>query len=175
MAGALGISARSRAGRISIQGTTLGLMIVSSVIFSLAWIIFKRVALVEDFLTTSFWKYIGYVLMGLVLLVFVPPYRRQFFSVLRLNRGSVLAWNSINEIINIIALVMFSYAIILGPVALVSVVNGFQPLFVLVIGVLLTLFFPRVSRENIERRTIVQKIIFILIMLTGTYFLNRAV
>jgi hypothetical protein len=84
----------------------------------------------------------------------------------------VLSLNGVNEIINIIAKVAFNVASLLTPVTLVWIVNGLQPFFVFVYGVLLTVLLPKISQENITRKALLQKIVAIIVMFIGTYFVR---
>jgi flagellar biosynthesis protein FliQ len=59
----------------------------------------------------------------------------------------------------------------LAPVALVLLTDSFQSIFALVIGVLLTIFFPKISIEKIQAKYIWPKIIAICITGIGTYLL----
>ena len=68
---------------------------------------------------------------------------------------------------------LFQYASLLAPLALVWAVNGFQPVFVLVYGLLITRFFPQVGEENLERKQLMQKAVAILIIFAGTYLLHN--
>jgi hypothetical protein len=65
------------------------------------------------------------------------------------------------------------YATLLAPVALVLVVNSFQPLFVFTLGIVLTLLFPRVATESLGRMKMLQKGVGISLMLVGGYFMSR--
>jgi len=58
----------------------------------------------------------------------------------------------------------------LAPViALVNVVNGVQPLFVLLLGVSLTLWFPHVVREEIGKGILLVKAASILLLFAGVF------
>jgi hypothetical protein len=91
---------------------------------------------------------------------------------MRTNKLFVISLNGVNEILNIIAKVSFNFASLLAPITVIWIVNGFQPFFVFAYGVILTLLFPKVVKENIGRKFLVQKILAIVIMFVGTYFLN---
>jgi hypothetical protein len=65
------------------------------------------------------------------------------------------------------------YATLLAPVALVLLVNSFQPLFVFTLGIALTLFFPRVAKESLGRMKLLQKGAGIGLMLVGGYLISR--
>jgi len=148
------------------------LMLLASFSTALNGLIFKFVAIKEDFWTTGFWEYIGFVILSVILLIFIGSYRKQFLSVIKLNRVPVLSLNTINEILNIIAKIVMNFATLLAPLALVWVVNGFQPFFVLIFGVIITLFFPYFGKELLVKKHLIQKIVAISIMFVGMYILN---
>jgi hypothetical protein len=53
-------------------------------------------------------------------------------------------------------------------VALVLLVNSFQPLFVLLFGILLTLVFPHISQESMLKKHLVQKVLGIALIVAGS-------
>ena len=148
------------------------LMLLASFSVALNGLIFKFVAIKGDFWTTSFWEYIGFAILSIILLIFINPYRKQFLSALKLNRIPVLSWSTANEIFNITAKMVMNFATLLAPLALVWMVNSFQPFFVLIFGVILTLFFPYLGKETLVKKHLIQKIVAIAIMFTGVYILN---
>lgn len=150
----------------------VGYMLLASILFSFNSVLFKLFALSSHFWMTSFYEYIGFVLFGIVLF-FIPKYRIGFFKVFEDNRTHVLSTNSVNEIVNIIGKLAFNYASLLVPIALVNVVGSVQPLFVFLIGIIITLFFPRIGKEDVSRRTIIQRLLAISFMALGAYLLSR--
>lgn len=58
-------------------------------------------------------------------------------------------------------------AISLGPVSLVSALEGFQTIFVFVIAALLTIFAPRIMKEEFDRKNLVLKLIALVLMIGG--------
>lgn len=152
--------------------TIFFLMLLSSFCMALSGLIFKVIAVETDFWTTAFWGYVGDTLVGIFFLVCVASYRTEFLKVLQGNRMSILGLNAFNEIVNVIASLAFKFATLLAPLALVWTVNGFQPFFVFLYGVLITLFFPRIGSESLARKHVVQKIATIAVMFIGTYILN---
>lgn len=173
MLGGIGISLELVEGKkVRLKTEVFWLMMLSSLFFALNFTFFKFFALEENFWVTSFWEYVGFVLFATILLLFVKPYRKEFIEVMRVNRVQVLSLNGFNEVVNIIAKLAFNFASLLAPVTMIWIVNGFQPFFVFVYGVILTLFFPHISKESITKKHLTQKIIAILIMFAGTYFLN---
>jgi uncharacterized membrane protein len=150
------------------------LMILSSFLIALNGLIFKIVGIQEDFWTTSFWEYVGFVLILVIFILFFKSYRNQFLSMFKKNPISTLSLNGLNEIFNIVAKMIVNFATLLAPLALVWTVNNLQPFFVLLIGILLTKFFPNFNQEKIDKKTIIQKIFAIILMFTGVLLMNQA-
>jgi hypothetical protein len=50
--------------------------------------------------------------------------------------------------------------------------NGFQPFFVFLFGVLITIFLPHIGTESLLKKDIIQKIIAISVMFLGGYIMN---
>jgi drug/metabolite transporter (DMT)-like permease len=172
--GAVGISLELMDNKqVRFKKDVFFLMALSSLLFSLNFLFFKFFALEAKFWTTSFYEYIGFVAFAFLLLMFVKPYREEFISVMRKNRVAVLTLNGINEVVNIVAKLSFNFASLLTPITLTWIVNGFQPFFVFVYGVILTVFFPHISKEKIDGKHLAQKLIAIIVMFVGAYLLNK--
>lgn len=150
-----------------------GLMALSSILFAMNFIFFKYFAVETNFWVTSFWEYLGFGLFGISLL-FIKNYRKGFFNVLKQNRLEVLSINGLNEVLNIVAKIAFNFATILTPVTMVWIINGLQPVFVFVFGIILTLLFPKISKEDISKKTLIQRILAIAVITVGVYLINRS-
>lgn len=133
--------------------------------------IFKLVALKENLWRSLFWGHLMLVLVGIGIFIFVRSYRKNFISALKNNSKNILSLNILNESIYISADVVVAYALLLAPVGLVLLTESFQPIFILIIGVTLTVFFPKIIAEKIEAKHIWQKTIAIGITGIGTYLL----
>ena len=68
---------------------------------------------------------------------------------------------------NLLANLAVGFAGLMAPLALVSIVTGLHPLFLLVYGILFTLFFPAFSRERLTCHHILQKVVAIGVMCVG--------
>lgn len=158
--------------KIHLKKDVFILMFLSSFLFALNFLFFKYFAIDSSFWITSFWEYVGFVIFGIFLFLFVKSYRSEFINVIKKNRVAVLSINGANEIINIIGKITFNFASLLAPITLTWVITGFQPFFLLIFGIILTVFFPHISKEKIGRKHLTQKIIAILFMFVGAYFLN---
>ncbi len=150
----------------------VALMLIASVLYAVNGVIFKLIALDDGFWLSLFWSIVGQVLLGILFLLFVRPYRQQFFAMLKENRLAVLGLNSLSEVLFTVAESVMAFATLLAPVALVLLVDSFQPFFVLVIGVILSLFFPHISKESLHHKHILQKTIGIGLIIVGGYFIG---
>ncbi|MDO8584500.1 MAG: DMT family transporter [bacterium] len=171
--GALIISLNLTPGQYGVKRTVLGLMILSSFLIAVMGVVFKFVALQESFWAATFWSYVGLALTALFTLIAIPSARREFIASIRANGARFVAQNAAGEIMNICAVLISTYATLLAPIALVWAVSGFQPVFTLAFGVLLTLFIPRWGKERIGSRDLTQKALAIALMILGTYFIQR--
>lgn len=147
-------------------------MLLSSFLIAVCGLVFKIVALETTFWISTFWDYVGGILIGLFFMICIGRYRTEFFRVLKASKATAFGLNALNEIINVVGVLSFRSAMMLAPIALVWTVNGFQPLFVFLFGVLLTVFFPKIGKESLLRKHLIQKIVTIAIMFVGTYLLN---
>ena len=161
-------------GGLRFRGRVVGLMLAASLLYAVNGVIFKLLALDSGFWQPAFWTFLGKAAIGVLLFLLIASYRRQFLAVLKLNRGFVLGLNSGNEVATIIADGVTYYASLLAPVALVLTVNGFQPVFVFIYGVLLTLFLPRIAQERLVGPLLAQKILAIALVFAGSVMIGFA-
>lgn len=148
------------------------LMLSASFFYALSDVVFKLIALDNGFWISLFWSLVGKVIIGIIFFVFIKSYRIQFIEVVRLSGKKIMGVNSINEVLTIFADSVVQYAILLAPITLVLLVNGFQPFFVFIIGLGLTIFAPQISKENVTKKILLQKFIGIVIIITGSIFLR---
>lgn len=171
--GGVVISLQFEQKRIRMKMKTFGLMFLSSILYALNLAVFKLVAGDKEFTTALFWDLVGKVVFGIFILVFISSYRKQFFALLRKNSFRIIGLNSFNEILALIGQVAIVYAALLAPITLVQSVSSVQPLFVFLIGLVLTLYFPKISVENLNRKQLIQKIVATVIIITGAVMLNQ--
>jgi drug/metabolite transporter (DMT)-like permease len=150
---------------------TVGLMVGASFFWALGSVIFKAVALEENVVRSLFWEHLVLTVIGIFIFVFLTSARKHFMHALKINSTGIISLNVLNEILYMIGNFVFAYAYLLAPISLILLTNSFQPIFVLAIGILLTIFFPKISVEKIRARHLSQKILAIAITGVGTYLL----
>jgi uncharacterized membrane protein len=148
------------------------LMLCAGFVLSLSTLIFKAFAVKDEFWATTFWMFAGEALFGFGALC-IGRYRRQFVDLCRSNGTALLAINASNELINLGGGLANRYALIFAPLAIVQAIGSTTTLFVFVFGVLLTLLFPKISRENLSAREFAQKGIAAVLVAIGVALVSR--
>ncbi|HEX7042163.1 MAG TPA: EamA family transporter [Patescibacteria group bacterium] len=141
-------------------------MILSSFLYALSPILFKLVVVNTDFWTAFFYQAVGGGI-GALSLLSIPSYRHSTKNEgFRIN---IKVWllMSTNQILAIMAEFFSSLAFSLAPVALVSVITGTQPVFVLILAIILSKWFPHIVEESLQKKHILAKAIAIFIIICG--------
>lgn len=150
---------------------TVKYMLAATISWALGSVIFKMVALEENVWRSLFWEHAVLAILGLILFAFVKTYRERFLSVWRENSRSIISLNFTNEMIYMTGTVIFSFAYLMAPISLVLLANSYQAIYVFTIGIILTIFFPRITVEKIYTKNLWQKGFAIAITGIGTYLL----
>lgn len=165
------ISFEIHENKIRLRWTTVCYMLIAVTCWALESVIFKAVALKENVWRSLFWEHVMMVAVGALIFFVAPTYRNHFLKTFRRNSAAVLSLNALNEGAYMLGNIVVAFAYMLAPVALVLLAESFQPIFVFAIGFFLTVFFPKLARENIHPRSIAQKLAAIIITGIGTYIL----
>lgn len=157
--------------KFTLKKSTAFYMTLAALLWGLESTLFKAAALEENVIRSLFWQHVALVGVGVFILMFMKRHRQHFITVFKENSGKVIGFNFLNEALYMGGNAAVGFALVLAPVALVLLTNSFQPIFVLLIGIILTLFFPKISVEKIHAYHLYQKLIAILITGVGTYML----
>jgi drug/metabolite transporter (DMT)-like permease len=148
------------------------LMMLSSLAFALYEAMFKYIAVGENFWTATFWEHCGLILLGATLFLSVKKYRSEFLELIKTSSTRILSLNIGSELLTFIGNILTTYAALLAPLALVLLVSAYQPIFVFIAGIILTIFLPSIAEEKLSFRFLFQKILAILIIFIGSYLLS---
>lgn len=170
--GSLFLSLELGNGRVNVKRKLVFLMLASSFFYAINAVIFKSIAVDAGFFTSVFWDMAGKFVFGVGLFVFVKSYREQFLYLIRESGRALIGLNVINEVLSLIGEFALVLAVLFAPVALVQSVGGLQPMFVLIFGILITIFFPSFGKESFERKHLTQKFVGIFVITAGVFFLD---
>ena len=171
ISGALGLSLDKKLHLTSFKPRLVLLMLAATFAVALSSVVFKFFAVQDEFWSTTFWTFVGEGLFGAAILA-LPQYRRQFMTLFRRNPGAVIGVNAANELINLGGGLGVRYASLLAPVALVSAISATTTFFVFLFAILLTVFFPKIGREELSARNVVQKALGGLLIMAGVVLIQ---
>lgn len=148
----------------------LFLMVLASFFYTLSNVIFKFVTV------NNFWTNFSYLTWGSAVGCIILLLKKENRLVVKEQLHGI-TWNTIciliiNSSLNLLAEFLAFYAISVGPVGLVSAVNGVQPFIVLLYGIILTFLFPKIIKEDIKKETVLIKIIASVMLFIGIYLIN---
>ena len=118
-----------------------------------------------------FWNAMGMVISIPVLLA-SPKIRKDFLEIVSDLDKKTLALAVLLEAFWFIGTICSFVAMSIGYVSLVSSIAALEPLFVLVYTTALSLFIPRILKEEVSRFNIAQKLFSILLVFVGMWMLN---
>jgi drug/metabolite transporter (DMT)-like permease len=142
-------------------------MILSSFLFATAQVLYKFGVQEVPFWNTLPYEAFG-IALGALLIVLYKNNFKQFRHETQKIKKQAWVFLTINELIYIIARYVGYFAISLISVGIVSILAGMQPLFVLIYGIILSIWFPQVLKEVVTKKTIGLKFASILIIILGT-------
>lgn len=145
-------------------------MTLSSLCYSIYYILFDVAIRNSSFYSCAFWYQIGFLIMGVILLC-IKSFRLPFINIIKKNGKRYLTLNIINEVINLVASLLVNYANLLIPIALVNVLNGFHGTFTFILGIIGTILLPKYIKEDLSKRVVIQKIVCIILGIIGLIIL----
>ncbi len=148
------------------------LMLACGFTIALSALIFKIFAIETEFWTTTFWMFVGEAIFGCGLLA-MPSYRAQLAAALRANAAALLSINAANELINLGGGLGNRYALMFAPLSLVQAIGSTTTLFVFAFGVILSVLWPKLGRENLSGRDLMQKGVAAALVAVGVALVTR--
>jgi drug/metabolite transporter (DMT)-like permease len=161
------LSAEKIEAKIFKPRKALWFMLLSGFMYGLIGILFRFVSKDASFWTVLGYEYVGSGMAGIAL--FLIPKVRESIRRQSGELKSSLGILTVNEIIAVIAQMSEAYAVTLVAVPLVNMVGGIQPLLTLVIGIVLSTWFPHLIKEDIHKVAVAHKLISIIIIFAGLY------
>jgi drug/metabolite transporter (DMT)-like permease len=148
-------------------------IILFDVLMALSFISSKIAVEANTFPKIISYECFGSGLAGFAILLFSSNYRKAFIHLVKNANKSTLGILSINEIIYLVARAFGFFAIYLGPVALASVVMSIQAFYGIALGVLLTMLFPKIFHEEIDKKTVLKQVICFIILFIGLILIQK--
>lgn len=153
---------------------SLQFSVLTAFLFSLGLVLVKYVYLAQPFWNAFIWMRIGGFLLALGFFIFAPEIKRGIFRKKEyFPKKTALIFLS-NQAAGAGANILQNWAIFLAPLIYVPIINalaGTQYLFLFIFAIFLSLKFPKILKEEVSKKIIIQKIIAILLIGTGLVLL----
>lgn len=159
--------------RFKVKHKVLWFMVLCAAFQAAQETLFKYVTIENSFVVSIFWLHIGILLYGITLLFINRGLLSQFKESVKVNGRLMFGVNFFSEGISAIAYIVRDYATLLAPIAVIMALNGYQPAFVFIIGIILTIFFPKFAEEKIKLRHLLHKSTAIAVMILGTALISQ--
>lgn len=145
-------------------GKAFWLMVLATISIAISHVLMKYVLNFADY-----WTVFSYIRIGaaFALIPIVYFYLPEFLTTIKRYGKKVIGLMSINETFSLTGTILITIATAIGYVTLVSALSSLQSFFVLLIAVFLSIFYPRILKEEIEKSTVALKIMAITIMFIG--------
>ncbi len=147
---------------------TLAIMALVSILYATYDVINRYVSETHDFNQTILWLNLTLLFVGILIYIFIKSYRKSFNTMLKSNGAKVIGLNLANEMLYSFGNVIQIFASTMASVALVSFVSqGTSPFIVMLMGILITKFFPKIEKERITKKEIIKRTITIIMCIIG--------
>ena len=169
--GLLFISLEKRGTKIRLTGGTKWILIAIAIwallFVGVDWALEKM-----PFWDYFMWEVFGTIIAVLIFLLFPAP-RKEVIRGLKTAVHQKYAWSVLNNLMDNFGQLAIKKALFLGPSAgLVALVAQAQSIYGIIVGVLLTLWFPHKIKEDISKGTLSKKLIGMSIMFVGICILT---
>ena len=146
-------------------------MVLSSLIWAIQAVILKSLYVAHPFWDLTVYLGIGEFLPTPLLLLLIATSRSRFIK--SLSDLKPMGWMLLLIGMFFVATASLSglWALTTGPVTLISVLRGFQSIFVLIYAILFSIWLPKILKEELSKSIIGIKAIAILLMMIGLYLI----
>jgi drug/metabolite transporter (DMT)-like permease len=145
-------------------GKAFWLMIASALCISASSVITKYLLGFSDFWTIFAYTRIGAGICLIPVLYFGLSHMR---SDVKVHGRRVIGSICLSDILTVVGSLLTTFAISVGSVTLVNALASVQPFFVLAFAVALSIFYPKILKEEIGRSAVALKLIAIAMMFAG--------
>jgi drug/metabolite transporter (DMT)-like permease len=149
------------------------LAVLSGLTYALFFVGSKIVYQDQDFLSAFLWIRLGSAFFALFIL-FSARARKEIKELFRKkpSRGKNQVLVIGNQSLGALGFILQNYAIYLGPVAVINALQGAQYAWIIVLGTLISLFAPKILKEDISKKVLLRKFLAVIIIGLGLYLLT---
>ena len=142
------------------------LMTLASLCYAFYYLLFDIATRSSSYNSCAFWYQIGLLLLGIIFIC-IKGFRNSFIKAIKNNNKKYLILNISNVVINLGGNLLINLANVTLPLALTTILNGFQGGFVFIIGFIGVKLLPKYFKEDLSKKVVIQKIVCIILCIIG--------
>ncbi|HIG98583.1 TPA: EamA family transporter [Candidatus Woesearchaeota archaeon] len=143
------------------------LMVLAAFIITISSIITKRLYAYESFWDIQLLLMAGNFAAAAFSLAFFSRLRKVSIKEVARSSPGLKALLAGRTVVELLAYVSFNIALLTGPVSLTMVLDGLSGFFVFIVATLVSLWWPALFREELDRKTLLMKAVAIGMIFTG--------
>lgn len=145
-------------------GKAFWFMVLASLTLSINAVVTKHLLNFADFWTIFSYTRIGTIFVLIPIFYFSFP---DLVAVAKEHGKKAIGVMSLAEILNIFGILLITIATAIGYVTLVNALSSVQPFFILFFAVILSIFYPKILKEEIGKSIVLLKLFAIILMFIG--------
>lgn len=145
--------------------------IISALFFAAYYVLIKYVYMNQPFIGAFVWSRLG-TFIGVIFILLVPYWRQQIVAHQESAKkpNNLIFFFSV-RLLAAVAFILLNWAICYGNVAMINSLQGTQYLFLILIVFFLSTRYPNLLNEELGKDVMVQKLMGIMLVSLGLYFL----
>ena len=127
-----------------------------------------------NFVTEMALLFLGKSLGNFFILLIKPSWRRRFQSVVKLSRNKVFRPMLFSLVFSLIKDFAYRAALILAPTAAIAsaISDSSEPIVIFFMGIILTLLWPKLGREKLNRKSVLIHLIATILVVIGVLLIR---
>jgi len=150
-------------------GKAFWLMMACMLVSAIGSVITKQLLNIADYWTVFFYNRLGTLILAIPLAI---GSFKDFRNAVKKNGNSIITFIAISEALAVFGLFIFNIATQQASVTVVNAISSIQPLFMLVLAVIISRFFSHIIKEDISRKTLFLKFIAVALIILGAFLVT---
>ena len=146
-------------------------ILIAGILWAGASVLSKYVLGFIDYFTITVWQLVGY-LITIPFFLISKKVRINFHRDIKKVDRKVFLIMIVNTLVYLIGVLSFYFATSISSISLVYAVASTQPFFIFIYGLIITKIAPNIIKEEIDKSTIILKIIAIVLIFLGTFLIG---
>ncbi len=146
-------------------------ILIAGILWAAASVLSKYVLDFIDYYTITVWQLVGY-LITIPFFLISKKVRTNFHRDIKKVDKKVFLIMIVNTLVYLVGVLAFYYATSISSISLVYAVASTQPFFIFFYGLIITKIAPNIIKENIDKSTIILKIIAIALIFLGAFLIG---